>query len=249
MISERSMELINADIDGELSQAEQSELEAVLESSSEARAMNAELLKLNNLMSSLPDEQPPQDLNSQILQNIKLPSQRSPFSLAGLLSSFQPATAGLAFAAGLLLTVGFYELSSDRLGPGDSASMVGTMVAGQGGGPEFMKNDMKLKGDGFSGTISLRESAGLYVLNFDLDSENRTEVEVGLDGTGFAFGGFAEVQGDANKVFESVTMSGGALRVVNQGHQQFAVFLREDGAGKSAQSESISIDFSSTDQL
>jgi len=249
MITERTMQLINADIDGELSQAGQSELESMLESSAEARAMRAELLKLNNLMSSLPAQQPPPDLNQRIMQTIKLSRQKSPFAISQWFASFQPATASLAFAAGLLFTVGFYELSSDRLDSGDAASMVGTMVAGQGSVPVLLKNDMILKGEGFSGSISLRESAGVYVLNFDLDSENQTEVEVGLDHTGFSFGGFAEVRGDAKTVFDSVTMSGGALRVVNQGHQQFAVFLRKDGAGKPAQAESITIDFSSIDRL
>lgn len=249
MITERTMQLINADIDGELSQAEQLELESILESSAEARAMKAELLKLNNLMSKLPAQQPPPDLKDRILQTSKLPVQKPTFSISGWFASFQPATAGLAFAAGLLLTVGFYELSSDRLVSGDAVSMVGTMVAGQGSGPALLKDDMILKGDGFSGSISLRESAGVYVLNFDLDSESKTEVEVGLDDTGFSFGGFAEVKGDAKTVFDSVTMSGGALRVVNQGHQQFAVFLRKDGAGKPAQAESITIDFSSIDRL
>ena len=249
MISERILELINADVDGELRPEDQSELDAALESSAEARAMKSELQKLSNLIDSLPPQQPPRSLGNQILNGIKLPSKMSSFSLSSWFSSFQPATAGFAFAAGLLMTVGFYEFSAERVTSGDSASMVGTMIAGQGSGPELLTNNMYLKGDGFAGTISLRESSGIYVLNFDLESETSTEVMVGLDRTGFEFGGFAEIQSDENRVFESVTMSGGALRVVNQGRQQFAVFLREDGAGKPAQPESISIDFSSSDRL
>lgn len=249
MINERTLELINADVDGELRPEEQPELEAALEASEEARALRAELLKLTNLMDSLPAQQPPAGLKRRILQGIRLPARKTSFSLSTWFGSFQPAPAGLAFAAGLLLTVGFYELSSDRLGSDDAVSMVGTMVAGQGVGPGFMKNDMVLEGDGFSGTISFREGSGIHMLNFDLSSETATEVNVGLENTGFAFGGFAEVQGDSDKVFESVTMSGGALRVVNQGHQQFAVFLREKGAGKPVQIESITIDFSNIDQI
>lgn len=249
MISERILELINADIDGELRPEDQSELDAALESSAEARAAKSELQKLSNLMDNLPPQQPPKGLGSRILGNIELPIPKTSFSLSSLFSSFQPATAGVAFAAGLLLTVGYYELSSERMVPGDSASMAGTMIAGKGSGPEFLKNDMHLRGDGFSGTISLRETSGIYVLNFDLESELGTEVKVGLDKTGFAFGGFAEIQSDENRVFESVMMSGGALRVLNQGHQQFAVFLREDEAGKPVQPESIFIDFSSSDRL
>jgi hypothetical protein len=249
MISERILELINADMDGELRPEDQSELDAALESSAEARAVRSELQKLSNLMDNLPPQQPPGGLGSRIARNIELPKPESSFSLSSLFSSFQPATAGVAFAAGLLLAAGFYEFSSERSVPGDSASMVGTMIAGKRNAPEFLKNDMQLKGDGFSGTISLRETSGIYILNFDLESEINTEVKVGLDKTGFAFGGFADIQGDENKVLESVMMSGGAMRVLNQGHQQFAVFLREDEAGKPVQPGSISIDFLSSDRL
>jgi hypothetical protein len=249
MISERILELINADMDGELRPEDQSELDAALESSAEARAVRSELQKLSNLMDNLPPQQPPGGLGSRIARNIELPKPESSFSLSSLFSSFQPATAGVAFAAGLLLAAGFYEFSSERAVPGDSASMVGTMIAGKRHAPEFLKNDMQLKGDGFSGTISLRETSGIYILNFDLESEINTEVKVGLDKTGFAFGGFADIQGDENKVLESVMMSGGAMRVLNQGHQQFAVFLREDEAGKPVQPGSISIDFLSSDRL
>jgi len=246
MISERTLELINADIDGELDPAGQAELEAVLESSSEARATKAELLKLTSLMDSLPAQHPPAGLESQIVNKIKLPSKKASFFNSGWFATFQPATAGMAFAAGLLLAVGVYEMSSDRSVSDQTASMVGTMIAGHSDSPGFLKNDMILQGDGFSGTISLRENAGVYMLNFDLDSKTGTEVEVGLDETGYAFGGFAEIQGSADQVVESVSMSGGTLRVVNRGHQQFAVFLRDNRAGKPAQAGTISIDF---DQL
>ena len=249
MINERILELINAEADGELRPEDQSELDAALESSAEARAMKSELQKLSNLIDGLSPLQPPQGLRDQILGNIELPKPKSSFSLSSLFSSFQPATAGVAFAAGLLLTVGFYEFSSERLVPGDSASMVGTMIAGKASAPEFMENDMHLKGDGFSGTISLRETSGMYILNFDLESEMSTEIKVGLDKTGFEFGGFAEIQGNENRVFESVMRSGTALSVLNHGHQQFAVFLREDDAEKPVRAELISIDFLNSDRL
>ena len=243
MINERTLELINAAIDGELGPGEQAELDAILESYAEARAMNAELLKLTNLMEGLPAQQPPVELASQVLQQIKLPAKKASFFGSGWLPSIQPAAVGAAFAAGLVVTVAFYEISSDRPVSDDAASMGGTMIAGQQEPPGFLKNDMVLNGEGFSGTISLRENSGIYVLNFDLNSETGTEVEVGLDDTGYAFGGFAEVQGNADKVVESVSMSGGTLRVVNQGHQQFAVFLREGGVSSPAPDGSISIDF------
>jgi hypothetical protein len=246
MLDERTIHLINANIDGELEAGEREALEAILESSAEARAMKAELLRISNLLDSLPEQSPPAHLSQQILnQFAPPPGGVAGFSLAGFFASFQPATAGLAFAAGLLLTVGFYEMSPGRESSSDTASMVGTMVASQPGGPQFLKNDMSIKGDGFSGTVSLRENEGIYVLNFDLDSEEKTGIEVGLEHTGLSFGGFAEIQGDADKVFNSVAISGGTLHVVNQGRQQFAVFLRENSSDHQAvDAGSITIGFS-----
>jgi hypothetical protein len=244
MLEERTLHLINADIDGELTADEREDLDLILDSSSEARAMRAELLRLSNLLDSLPEQSPPSNLSKQILNKLAPPTLASNFSLSGLFASFQPATASLAFAAGLLLTIGFYELSPNSQSLGETGSMVGTMVASQPGSQDLLKNDIFLKGEGFSGTVSLRNNDGVYILNFDLDSEDMTEIEVGLDRTGLSFGGFAETRSDADKVFESVTMFGGTLRVVNQGQQQFAVFLRVNSPEQAVNAGSITIDFS-----
>jgi hypothetical protein len=244
MLEERTIYLINTDLDDELGADEKAELEAMLESSSEARAMRAELLRLNNLLDSLPEQSPPPGLARQLLDRLAPQTKSAGFSLSGIFSSFQPATAGLAFAAGLLLTVGYYELSPGRQSAGDTASMVGTMVSSQQGNRGLLDNDLLLSGDGFSGALSLRQSAEVYVLNFDLESENQTEIEVGLEHTGLSFGGFAEIQSDESRVFETVAISGGTLRVVNQGSQQFAVFLQENGHGEAVDTGSITIDFS-----
>jgi len=249
MLEQRTIHLINADIDGELGADERAELEAVLESSADARAMRAELLRLSNLLDSLPAQIPPPGLAQPVLNQIApSPGGAAGISLSGFFASFQPATVGLAFAAGLLLTVGFYELSPNHQSSGDTASMVGTMVASQPGNAEILENDLFIKGDGFSGTLSLRENEGIYVLNFDLESANKTEIEVGLAGTGLSFGGFAETQGDDEKVFDSVVISKGILHVVNQGRQQFAVFLHKNSANQAVDAESITIGFSRDDE-
>jgi len=244
-MEERIIQLINADIDGEITSSERQELESVLESSADARDMRSELLKLNNLLDSMPMKEPPTDLSHKILDQIKLPAGKKTFSLAGLFSSFQPVTVGVAFAAGLLVTVSFYEMIPGIGVPGDTAGMVGTMVSSQARTTQAVKNDIFLEGDGFSGTVSLNENAGIYVLNFDLDSENRTDVQVGLGRTGLAFGGFAEVKGNADEVMNSVAISGSTLKVQNLGRQQFAVFLRETHPGEVVDTKSITIDFSS----
>ena len=84
MLSERALYLINAEIDGALESGEQAELEAILESSEEARVMRAELGKLVSLLDETPQQEPPADLARRIVEQLPAPSRRSGFSLSGL---------------------------------------------------------------------------------------------------------------------------------------------------------------------
>ena len=88
MLEERTLHLINADIDGELTADEREDLDVILESSSEARAMRAELLRLSNLLDSQPEQLPPPDLAKQILNKLAPPPRSSNFSLSGLFAFF-----------------------------------------------------------------------------------------------------------------------------------------------------------------
>ena len=189
MVDERTLDLINADVDGELTPEQSQELDAILEASADARAMRAELLRLTNLLDNQPAVNPPADLAQNILQQIKWPEPAGSFSLAGLFSSFQPATAGLAFAAGLLATVSFYELAPDNRPGTDIPGIVGS---------------------------------------------KEVEIEVAFAEAGLGFGGIAHAVIDHKAADESYEVSGGTLRVVNQGRQSFTVFLlnaASDGRG------------------
>lgn len=251
MLEERVIYLINADIDGELGSAERAELASILESSADARALQVELRRLAVLMDGLPDRAPPADLAGRILEQVRLQPEpvrsgsasRPKFSLAGLLASFQPAQAGVAFAAGLLLTMGFYEVSQRDGTPADLSNMVGTMLAkpSDSGGREM--DSLSIAQPGLSGTVSLGEIGNYLVMNFDLDSAEETEIVIGLAEAGLGFGGIAHASADGSTE-EFYEVSGGTLRVVNQGRQAFSVFLprvtdpsrvqaaRQDGSGR-----------------
>ena len=179
MLENRTLELINADLDGELGPEEAAELDALLESSSESRKMRSELLKLTNILDGLPQLTPPADLSEQILQQIKLPRRTAKQLLGNLFASFQPAAAGLAFAAGLLLTVGVYELSPRNASVGDLASMVGTMVADNESSATRQIDSFSIEQSGLSGSVNLRESKGVLLLEFDLDSKSKSRNRVG----------------------------------------------------------------------
>lgn len=230
MLNDRIITLINADIDDELGPQERAELDAVLADSAEARRLQDELRRLAALMDRLPEPEPPADLAARIVGQVQLPAGHALSGaqggwLAGWLAAFQPAQAGLAFAAGLLLTVGFYELSQRGGTAADLSSMVGTMVANPAGVSGRAKDSLSISEPGLAGTVTLSEVGGFLVLNFDLVSEQRTEIVVELAKAGLGFGGIAHATANSSIVTESYEVSGGTLRVVNQGRQVFSVFL------------------------
>ena len=234
MVDERTLDLINADVDGELTPEQSQELDAILEASADARAMRAELLRLTNLLDNQPAVNPPADLAQNILQQIKWPEPAGSFSLAGLFSSFQPATAGLAFAAGLLATVSFYELAPDNSPGIDTAGMVGTMVANPENRGTDLADSLSFSEPGVTGSVSLQAGKDVFALEFNLDSSEEVEIEVAFAEAGLGFGGIAHAVIDHKAADESYEVSGGTLRVVNQGRQSFTVFLlnaASDGRG------------------
>lgn len=232
MLTERALQLINAEIDGELGPGEREELDAVLESSTDARAMKAELQKLANLLDAAPALEPPAGLSNRILDLVAGPEKKPILSLSGLFSSFQPATAGLGFAAGLMATVLVYEWSPGPMPVSDTTRMVGTMVAGQQVASARQLDAITVEAAGVAGEVTLSSSGNMLVLEFDIESAEPAQIEVALDKAGLEFGGIA-LSGNTTQQ-DSYQVSGGTLRVVNQGRQAFTVFLpvpANDSAG------------------
>jgi hypothetical protein len=229
MLNARALELINAEIDGELQPEARAELDALLESSAEARTMKAELQRLVNVLDNAPEQVPPADLANRILERVPSRSVRPAWSIASLFSSFQPAPVGMAFAAGLLVTVGFYEMSpGHRLG-GEVADMVGTMVVDPQG--VFTGHDTRLtiSAPGVAGAVAASNVGDVLVLSFDVSSENETEIVIGMADAGLDFGGIARGASSDPVVGEYYQISGGSLRVVNPTRSPFNVYLRRVG--------------------
>ena len=222
MLNEHAIYLINAGIDGELDAAAQAELEQLLAGSEEARVMHAELLKLTNILAAAPEQNPPDQLAGAILDRA---APRPAFFLSSLFSSFQPATAGVAFAAGLLATVAVYEWTP---GPGEAAvheQMVGTLVAGRSAENSSPVDNLDWEAGGFSGEVILRREGQLSVLDVELSGAGPVEIRFGLDEAGLDFGGIMLGQGESAAEQQEYVVSGGALRVVSQGRQEFTLFL------------------------
>ena len=186
MLNEHEIYLINAGIDGELDASEQGELEALLAGSEEARTMHAELLRLSNILAAVPDQQPPQELADVILDRA---APRQAFFLRSVFSAFQPATAGVAFAAGLLATVAVYEWST---GPGDLSvheQMAGTLVAGREAESSKPVDSRDWNAGGNSGSVLLSREGDLSILDVEVRTDGPLEITFELLEAGLGFGG------------------------------------------------------------
>lgn len=218
MLNERTTDLIQAEIDGALAASDREELKIALAESAVARAYRDEMLHLASFLKQVPDLDPPAGLNRRILDSIELPPPRQ--LPAWLRNWFQPASYGLAVAAGMLLAVGMINIlpfSND-----DMSSLVGTMVSHGDGLPVESRSQLAVDLDGVEGSVSLKELNQTFALQFDLDSSAAVEITIPLAGSGLQFGGFVH---DVENV-DVLEVSGGNVRVVNQGSNRFVVFLR-----------------------
>jgi hypothetical protein len=235
MLDTRALELINAEIDGELGADEHAELHALLVSSAEARAMQADLQRLSNLIESVPEQAPPAGLSDRILAQISQ-CERGPsrptFSLAGLLSSLQPVPIGAAFAAGLLLTVGVYEMSPGQRADNNVDGMVGTMMLGSQDALSGQQSRLAIAGPGVLGAVSVSDTGDILVLSFDIAAERETEIVIAMAEAGLDFGGIAHRSVDDAANGGSYEVSGGNLRVVSETSHPFNVYLRRVENGK-----------------
>jgi len=221
-IEHKIAELIQADIDGELSSADRAELAAALEQSAEARAFHDEMSRLAHALAETPDLDPPWGLRRRILDSITLPARPR---LSGWL---RPASYGLAVAAGVLMAVGIVRLAPQT--SEDMSSLVGTMVSHGEDLSAASSSELVIDVQAVRGNVRLKELDSACVVEFDLESDDAVEIALDLDGTGLSFGGYANRNENAGN--ESFEASEGKVRMTNIGSHQFVLFLRRAPDGK-----------------
>lgn len=246
MLDQHQIELIQAGVDGELGPDQRRQLDDLLGSSPEASQLHSELLRLGGFLDSLPEQRPPHGLFGKILDQIRLPANSSVVYAADKFTFMRPLAMGSAFAAGLLLAVGFYELGPGASSTGDLSQMVGTALLDRDAPASDKPAALVLQESWISGSVTLEEQDSFLVLNFDLDSNATAEVELGLADAGLKFAGIAREQVRPVATDEDFEVSGGTVRVENRGRQSFVIFLRRMASTESSQD--IRIRFSSGDR-
>jgi hypothetical protein len=219
------IELINADIDGEISSTDKEKLEALLADSPEAQAMHAELSGLSSSLNELPDLDPPVHLKHTIMASI--PKTEAQQRRSNFLHSIVAAPAmryAAMFVAGSLITLTL--VSSDQLSDtafSDVTPLVGTISSDVPDGPGIQST--RIDRPEVAGRISLRSSGPLLIVDFDLVSSGPVDIVASYADQTVWFNGFAQLESPG----ASISAQSGRVTMQIEGKRRYALFLHNAG--------------------
>jgi hypothetical protein len=174
MIEDRHVELIHAELDGELTPEQRAELSHVLLANPETRAIRGQLARLFGALEKLEDEAPPPGFSDSVLAAIGI----TPASAQSARRSWYTAPA-FRYAA---VFVGALIVSAVVLGPGardttrpDVSELVGT-IGGHGAGRDAPIDRIALELPQVSGAINSYELDGQLVVELDLKAGQPVEI-------------------------------------------------------------------------
>lgn len=224
MLDDRAKDLINREIDGELSDSERARCMTLLGQSEAAREYRTELSRLNELLAQVPSRELPEELRHRIVTQIELPRPRKWFThMAGWMQG-RPVSHGIAAAAGLLVAVAVYELGPTPHGAPDFSSLVGTLARGNGLESVDQLGSLDVEHDAVDGRVVFSGNDDLKLLRFEVSSESTVDIEIDLAGTGLIFGGFAH---EGESVPGQVAYSEERVRLASLGTRRFTVVLHQ----------------------
>jgi hypothetical protein len=229
-IAQHIVDLINADIDGEISTVEKQELEAILATDGEAQAFHSELSMLCEAMDSAEAVTPPTYLKHTILEMTgpKRSKLKSPVSGSRFFSAPAIRFAG-AFTAGVLLALGF--LSSDMVSRNsfdDVTGLVGTMA--DHGANLSAKNSIYINRSDINGTVAIYRSGQILIVEFDLLSHVPVDIVAEFPGEHVWFNGFAQLESSGT----SVATEPGRVTIRTEGKRRYAVYLHDTASRQTA---------------
>jgi len=219
------VELINADIDGEISPADKDTLETLMAESPEAQAMHAELSGLSSSLDELPDLDAPPYLIHTIMAEIPKPEpqgRRGDF-LRGLFAA--PALRYAAmFVAGSVLTLAL--VNSDQVSErafSDVTGLVGTISSEVPVGPGIQT--LQIDRTEVAGHVTLRNSGPLLIVDFDLVSNGPIDIVASYSDQSVWFNGFAQLESPG----ASISAESGRISMKIDGKRRYALYLHNAG--------------------
>lgn len=248
-LNQRTQDLLDGGIDGELSTAEQQELDLLLAGSDKLRDLNEELKEFTRLLDELPEREPPRYLQSAIERQVRLPMQSNRHEeKRGFFGTWLPAHwlgTGFALAAGAVLTVGVYEMGSEPITAEDAVNLVGTVVNSQAVDQGELLDSIYISTNTLSGLVELRNKNDLVTLNVQLNSDGPTQLIVNFAGRGLEFEGITRNQ-DRKDV---VSIENGSINIASSGEQHFKLKLKRTVEKQGQEIAPLKLEFFSNDTL
>lgn len=234
MINEKYLELIQAEVDGELPEQDRAELSRFMLANPDAHVVRDELKRLCSTLDQVRPAEPPPELLASVLAAVRLPapavssrSQRSRLPQSGVLRY------AAAFAGGLIVSAIAFQVASDQNAGLDVSDVAGTMVSQDPVSRSGPVDSMHLSLDQISGTVSLFRSSSMRVVEFDLAARETVEVAVVHDGQEARFSGFGQSGGAAAQRY--------ALVLDGPGVEGAPIEIRFLAAGAVIHSESLMV--------
>lgn len=221
MIEQRTLDLIHAELDGELHVGDLAELQLRLESDPEARAMRDHLGAIAGALGRMPPVAPPAGLQEQILQATRPAAKVLPFR--NRRTQFVRYT--MALAAGVALAAVGIQFSGNSGYSLEADQLVGT-IGGQASAPGQAVSEVALQAADLKGSVGLTPDAGRWQLVFELASRQPVTVTAAYAEAAFRLNGYS----GGDPAAAAISATPGHIEFVNQGEQRLVLFL-EPGAG------------------
>lgn len=223
-IDQKYIDLINADIDGEISDGDRAELRAFLDQNDEGRAIHEEISLVCSTLNAVKAEEPPSHLRHAIMNSVRSarPETRSPGFLQMLFAT--PALGYAAtFAAGVLLTMSLMNSGQISIRAFDDVTgLVGTVSDPI---DAHTVGALAVDEPAVAGTVVLRSVGNMLILDFDLVATRPIEIEADYTDKTIWFNGFAQLESSGT----TVSAETGRIRLGMDGKRRYAVYLHNAG--------------------
>jgi hypothetical protein len=223
-IEPKYVELMNADLDSEISDAERIDLSKYLEANPEAEKFRSELAELCGSLDEMGQVEPPPHLKYAILDSAQKPRPAKRDS-GGFgwqqLSGLPVLRHAVTFAAGAFLT--FALISSNQISDqafDDVTGLVGTISESA---PEATgQNTIRLTSNEIAGIVSVQAAGSLNVIDFNIAAEGPVEIVAEFSDHDLWFKGFAQLESDNARILADE----GVVRMHIQGRNRYALYLQ-----------------------
>ena len=226
-IEEDILELIHADIDGEISGGDRERLHAHLQSNPEAQRKHDEIAELCHALDDIEERAPPGHLKHLILDALPAVKTEEPTEVPFWKSFLvaPPLHYAGTFAAGSLVT--FLIVSSNQIQEDafdGVTDLVGTMSPDIDAKPADAT--INLTDQMLAGTVKAHRTGPILVIDFDLTSMEPVEIIATFTDPDVWFNGFAQLESEGT----SVAAETGKVSLRMSGKRRYAMYLHNASA-------------------